>query len=133
MSCSATNGAGLASFQSVTLKRDATTPTITGLPVPGSCILWPPNHKLVTVATIGGSAGISGLLPGSFLVTGASNEPPGHFAPDIVITGGLVQLRAERLGDGTGRIYTLMATVKNKAGTSASATATCTVPHDQGN
>ena len=69
-------------------------------------------------------------------VTATSNEPanPG---PDIVITGsGLqprtVQLRAERLGTGTGRVYTITAKATNVAGVASTATATCTVPHDQG-
>jgi len=73
---------------------------------------------------------------GPMNVTGTSNEPadPG---PDIVISGSgldpyMVQLRAERLGAGTGRIYTLTATATDLAGNTATTTATCVVPHDQG-
>ena len=113
---------------------DTTPPTIASMPAPG-CTLWPPNNKLVDVATISASAGISGLS--SFNVTATSNEPanPG---PDIVITGvGLqprdVRLRAQRLGNGDGRIYTVTATATNGAGLTSTSTATCTVPHDQGN
>jgi hypothetical protein len=131
--CSATNGAGLSSSTSVVVKVDKTRPSVSGMPAAG-CTLWPPNDKLVQIATIAASAGVSGLA--SFSVAGSSNEPadPG---PDIVITGaGLeprtVQLRAQRLGNGSGRVYTLVATTVNSAGVSASVTATCTVPHDQG-
>jgi hypothetical protein len=108
-------------------------PVIIGMPAPG-CTLWPPNGKLVEVASISASAGV-GMLS-SFTVTATSNEPanPG---PDIAINGtGLqprtVQLRAARLGTGTGRVYTITASAANTAGLVVTATATCTVPHDQG-
>jgi hypothetical protein len=81
--------------------------------------------------------GLSGMESGLPVVTGTSNEPEdgpgdGNLAPDILITGGSVQLRAERSGTGTGRLYTLTATSSDLAGNDATATATCTVPHDQG-
>jgi len=117
-----------------TLRLDKTQPVIAGLPTPG-CSLWPPNHKLVQVATVTAGDGLSGVAPGSFNVTGVSNEPEnglgdGDQAPDIVIAGGTVQLRAERSGTGTGRLYTLTAIASDRAGTQATATTTCTVPHD---
>ena len=89
---------------------------------------------MIQVGTISASAGFAGLS--SFNVTAFSNElaNPG---PDIVITGtGLqprtVQLRAERLGTGNGRVYTIIATAANGAGVTRTSTATCTVVHDQG-
>ena len=111
-----------------------TAPVISGLPAAG-CTLSPANHKLVQVATVTASGSQSGLV--SFEVTGTSNEPPGSHDPDIVITGAgleprVVQLRAERLGTLGDRIYTLTATAKDLAGNTATAKATCTVPHDQG-
>lgn len=117
---------------------DKTPPIISGMPAPG-CALWPPNHKLITVATITASDPDSGLAPGSFKVTGTSNEPssdPNN--PEIVITpngsgGYVVQLQADRLGTGTGRVYTINATATDLAGNTATAMATCTVPHDQSN
>jgi len=83
------------------------------------------------------SDALSGLVPGSFQVTGTSNEPIDPNDPAIVITpngsgGFIVQLQADRLATGTGRIYTLMATANDFAGNSAAVTSTCTVPHDQG-
>jgi hypothetical protein len=70
-------------------------------------------------------------------VTGTSNEPIDPGDPAIVITpsgsgGFIVQLQADRLGNGTGRVYTLTATANDLAGNTATVTATCTVPHDQG-
>lgn len=112
-------------------------PVISGMPGPG-CSLWPPNGKLVHVATVMASDAVGGLLQGSFTVTGTSNEPSGGASnPEIVITPNgpdsyVVQLQARRLGTGNGRVYTLTATAKNSLGVATTATATCTVPHDQG-
>src|SRR5262249_7168100 len=105
---------------------------ISGLPLPG-CTLWPPDHKLVHVATVTATDNI-GLS--SFNVTVTSNEPPDPWDTDFVITGiglapRMVQLRAERLGTGTGRIYTITATATNSAGHTTAAMARCTVPHDR--
>ena len=121
--------------RSLTIRIDRTPPVISGLPAPG-CTLWPPNHKLVQVGTVTASDGLSGLVPGSLTIRGTSNEPPleigsGQTSPDIVITGPTVQLRAERSGTGTGRIYALTAEASDLAGNRATGTATCTVPHDQ--
>jgi hypothetical protein len=99
------------------------------------CSHWPPNHKLVKVATVTAADALSGLAAGSFHVTGSSNEPSsGLEDPQIVITpngaGGFdVQLQAERLGSGRGRVYSLSATAMDNAGNSSSVTATCVVPH----
>lgn len=110
---------------------------ISGMPGSG-CSLWPPNGKLVQVASVTASDAVGGILPGSFTVTGTSNEPQTDpDTPEIVITpngaGGFnVQLQAARLGTGTGRIYTLTASATNSAGVTTTSTVTCTVPHDQG-
>jgi len=113
---------------------DKTPPVLSGLPVAG-CTLWPPNHKFVTVATISGSDALSGLA--ALNVTGTSNEPMDPNNPDIIISGSgtqprTVQLRAERLGTGSGRVYTINTVATDAAGNTVSATSTCTVPHDQG-
>ena len=61
------------------------------------------NHKLVLVAIVTAADASSGLAPGSFKVTGTSNDPANG---QIVITGGpnqfLVQLGADK-----GEVYTL--------------------------
>ena len=116
---------------------DITPPVISGMPTAG-CTFWPPNQKLVSVATVTASDALSGIAPGSFKVIGTSNEYAADSkSPDIVITpnstgGYVVQLRADRLGNGNGRIYTLNATANDLAGNTATVTTTCTVPHDQG-
>jgi len=134
--CTATNGVGLTASVPITIKIDKTQPVVSGMPASG-CTLWPPNNKLVQVANVTAGDALSGLAPSSFKVTGTSNEPADPKDPQIVITpngsGGFsVQLQADRLGTGTGRVYTLTATAADLAGNLATATATCTVPHDQG-
>jgi hypothetical protein len=114
--------------------KDTTPPIISGLPAPNS-ILWPPNNKLVRVAIVTATDALSGLA--SFNVTGTSSEPSDPNNPDIVITGsGLgprtVQLRAQRLGTGKGRTYTLTATASDLAGNTTTVKTTVIVPHDQG-
>ncbi|MGC2745706.1 MAG: hypothetical protein WA672_21260 [Candidatus Angelobacter sp.] len=112
---------------------DKTPPALSGLPAAG-CILWPPDKKFVTVATVSAVDVLSGLT--SFSVTGTSNEPQNAKDPDIAIAGsGLgsrtVRLRADRLGPGTGRVYIITSTASDAAGNVMSASSTCVVPHDQ--
>jgi len=115
---------------------DKTPPVISGMPTAG-CSLWPPNHKLVQVAVVTAADGLSGLAPGSFQVMGTSNEPNSDSKnPQIVITpngsgGFVIQLEADRLGTGSGRVYTLTAVADDLAGNTATMTAICTVPHEQ--
>jgi hypothetical protein len=125
------------SFTSVVV--DTTPPVIAGMPGSG-CTLWPPNKKLVQVATVTASDDTM-VAPGTFTVSATSNQPiapTDPMYPDIIITptssgGYTIQLRADRLGNvATGRIYTLNATAADIVGNVATVTATCTVPHDQG-
>jgi hypothetical protein len=134
LTCSATNGAGLQTSVSVTVRVDKTPPAISGMPASG-CSVWPPNGKMAQVAAVNAADTLSGLAPNSFQISGASNEPPS--ASEISIapsgTGGyIVQLQADRFGTGTGRIYALTATATDLAGNTATLKAICTVPHDQG-
>lgn len=97
--------------------------------------LWPPNHKMSNVAV--NYAIVDNCGPVTVTLSVASNEPinglgDGDTAPDwIVVNNRLVQLRSERSGTGSGRIYTITITATDCAGQSGSATVTVTVPHDQ--
>ena len=132
----ATDNAGnVEQAKTLTVKIDKTPPVISGMPAAG-CTVWPPNHKLVRVAVVAASDALSGLAPGSFTVTGTSNEPIDPSDPAIVITpngsgGFVVQLQADRLGTGNGRVYALTAAASDLAGNTATVTVACTVPHDQ--
>jgi len=87
---------------------------------------------MVTVATVSASDGGSGLA--AFEVTATSSEAADPSA--IAIAGAgigprTVALRAERLGTGTDRVYTITASAVDNAGNATSAVASCTVPHNQ--
>jgi hypothetical protein len=60
-----------------------------------------------------------------------SNEPISK-ADAVIIDAHHVSLRAERLGGGTGRIYTITITATDSHGNTSRANVTVTVPHDQG-
>ncbi len=116
-------------------------PVLVGLCLPPSAsaavtpdVLWPPNHKYVTVtATVNASSDVSAIS----LLSVTSNEPDnglgdGDKANDIVILDDFTfDLRAERSGAGSGRIYTITYQVTNVCGNSTIVTATVTVPHNQ--
>jgi hypothetical protein len=113
--------------KTITVQIDKTPPVISGLPAPG-CTIWPPNHKLVQVATVTASDSLSGLLPGSFTITGTSNQPANG---GIVITGGPNQFNIQLSAD-KDAIYTLVAAAKDLAGNITTQQTICSVPHDQG-
>ena len=126
---------GKGSYISHIALADVTPPVISGMPGPG-CSIWPPNHKLVTVATITASDGESGGALDSLAVRVASSDTQGPGLPDFVVSpngsgGFVVRLRAERRGGGA-RVYTVTATATDAAGNVAQATSTCTVPANQG-
>jgi hypothetical protein len=113
---------------------DATPPEVLGMP--SNCSLWPPNKRMVLVATVTAIDAGSGLDSSSFEVSGSSNQPQNPDDPDVVVTqtaagAFTVHLRADRLGADSDRVYTLTATATDIAGNTATETATCVVPHDR--
>jgi hypothetical protein len=120
----------------VVVRLDRTPPVLAGLPTPG-CALWPPSHRLVRVGMVMATDLLSGLAMRGPDIQVQSNEPElglgdGDTAPDIVVEGGTIFLRAERSGRGMGRIYSITARATDRAGNTGMATATCLVPHDPG-
>lgn len=120
--------------------KDTQKPTIS---MSVTTALWPPNHKMVKVAS--GISSSDACYPSSSLsfgVTVSSNEVvnglgDGNTSPDWqVIRNGDgtfdVWVRAERSGNGTGRIYTITATSTDGSGNTATETRTVTVAHSQG-
>jgi WD40 repeat protein len=94
-------------------------------------VLWPPNHKLVpvtvTVSTSGGCGSVSCKI-----ISVSSNEPVDPDG-DWLITGNLtLKLRAERLGSGNGRVYTITVLCTDGSGNITTKTVAVTVSHDQG-
>ena len=140
LTCSVTNGAGLAASESVTLKIDLTPPTLTC--AVGPAVLGPPNHKLVPViANVSVADGVSG--PGGFTLEGVTSseadaglgngDTPGDIQGFAIGSDDRTgQLRAERSGSGSGRTYRLRYTGADIAGNAASCDAVTLVPHDNG-
>jgi hypothetical protein len=101
-------------------------------------VLWPANHKYVDVtATVVVSDNFD-PNPVVELVSIVSNEPDdglgdGDTADDIVIVDDFhFQLRAERSGQGEGRIYTITYKVTDACGNETFAVVTVSVPKSKG-
>ena len=111
---------------SVTPGANTGTPPSISSVTPSVTTIWPPNGKMVPVTIAAQATGTP--APVCAIASVSSNEPG---ANQWAITGALsVDLRAERLGSGTGRVYSIVVTCTNSAG-SASQTTTVSVPHDQ--
>ena len=95
-------------------------------------VLWPPNHKMIPVR-INVEATDDNALASTQIIDVKSNESssPGKKGPDWEITGPLtLNLRAERLGQGNGRIYTITIESEDDGGNLTTAEVTVVVPHD---
>jgi len=118
---------------------DTTPPTLSVTLTPA--IIWPPDNKMVTVnATINVHDDYD-PNPKIMLESITVNEPIGR--DDVKIQGGKLtdiysdirqfQLKAAREGSNkAGRIYTVTYVALDASGNQTTATATVTVPHDQG-
>ena len=139
----ATDAAGNSSTCSFTVTvKDIDPPVIT---LNGQTIaLWPPDHQYATVKVTDLVASASDLCDPSVNINSVviasvtSDEPEhgigdGNTSNDIVIGGDCksVQLRAERMGGGNGRVYTITFKVTDSSGNSTTATAQVTVPESQ--
>jgi hypothetical protein len=128
------NAGNIEVMRTITIRLDKTPPTVTCSPNPN--LLWPPNNKLVPVnVSVNVTDSLSG--PAGFnLVSVTSNEPDSGlgeiqgFVVGTPSTSG--QLQAQRLGSGSGRIYTFTYSGADRAGNLTSCTTTVSVPHDQG-
>ncbi|RZN42782.1 MAG: DUF11 domain-containing protein [Methanosarcinales archaeon] len=109
-------------------------------------VLWPPNHKYRTIE-IAECCVISvtdicdaGVDIDDVVITSVSSDEPenvqgegdGNTVDDIVIVDSqTVELRAERQGDGNGRVYTVNFEVTDDSGNTETGLCTVWVPHDQ--
>jgi hypothetical protein len=98
-------------------------------------LLWPPNHKYVTVTATASSSDPNVTIN---LIDVTSNEPDnglgdGDTPNDIVqLSDYSFNLRAERAGNGSGRIYTLTYEAIDACGYRSEVSATVTVPLSRG-
>lgn len=110
------------------------TPPVVGLRL-STTVLWPPNHKLVPVGlTIEAK---DECTPAANLVVRschATSSEPGDGDASVVMSGpfsGTAWLRAERLGGGSGRVYTIRCEVADTSGNVGIGGGTVVVPHSQ--
>jgi hypothetical protein len=132
----ATDMAGNMASDSVTVTViDTTPPEINATATPST--LWPPNHKYVEVHVTVTVYDICDPSPTLTFVSITSNEPDnnkgdGNTINDIVIINDFTfNLRAERSGTGSGRIYTITYKATDVSGNYAVASVTVEVPHNQ--
>ncbi|HYY59379.1 MAG TPA: lamin tail domain-containing protein [Pyrinomonadaceae bacterium] len=129
----ATDSAGRSASDTQTITViDATAPAITGVSV-DKPVLTLPNHRMVDVTVnyaatdnCGGAVNTSLSVSSNEAVNGLGD---GDAAPDWqLVDAHHVQLRAERSGQGNGRIYTITITATDGAGNTSTETVTVTVP-----
>jgi len=129
---------GVHGFVATPAGSDTTSPVITVSASPAT--LSPPNGRLVTV-TISGAITEERSGSGLHASTYQVMDEYGQIQPSGSVTPGpngryafTVQLQASRRGnDQDGRRYTIVVSATDMAGNLGVASATVTVPHDQGN
>lgn len=119
-----------APMASATIKIDRTAPVLNASVTPSQ--LWPPNHRLVTVTPAVQASDNLDPAPVVQLVSVTCADRSGCDAGDIVVqANGTIQLRAERAGNGNGRVYTLTYSARDAAGNITTRSAIVTVPHNR--
>ena len=126
----ASNALHTTSVTRTVLVVDTTGPAIGGFSLTPEA-LGAPNHKMVDVALLYSTADASGIVTCSVAVScneATNGRGDGNTADDWqVVTDRHLRLRAERSGQGTGRIYLVTLTCQDDAGNVSSASATATV------
>jgi rhamnogalacturonan endolyase len=113
--------------------QDTTAPVFNSLTVDPNQLLVP-NHKMVAVTVTADVTDVVDPSPVTRIISVTSNESiddtgDGSTEPDWEITGDLtLNLRAERSGSGSGRVYTITVESRDSAGNVSTQTVTVTVP-----
>ena len=130
---SATNSASCSTTVNVV---DTTPPVIHSITASPN-VLWPPNHKMITIKVHADVTDTCGTATWK-IISVSSNESAtgkgsGHSMADWKITGDhTVELRAERSGQGkSGRVYTITIQAVDQSGNTSKGTVTVSVPHDR--
>jgi hypothetical protein len=116
--------------------QDTIPPTIMDISSDPS-VLWPPNHKMVSVTVSLVTSDVCDPSHTCRIVDVVSDESvtgpgSGSTDPDWEITADLsVDLRAERSGPGDGRRYEIVVRCEDASGNSSMASTFVRVPHDQ--
>jgi hypothetical protein len=98
--------------------------------------LWPPQHKMVSVGVLGvtdpDGDPVTITIDSVYQDEVLNGQGDGDTAPDAVINGGTVDLRAERDGTANGRVYYINFTASDGKGGTCSGTVEVGVNHDLG-
>ncbi|MFA7003673.1 MAG: PKD domain-containing protein, partial [Verrucomicrobiia bacterium] len=97
--------------------------------------LWPPNHKMVPVSIVGVTDPNNNKVTITILAV-TQDEPvnglgDGDTGPDAIIQGDKMLLRAERSGDGNGRVYHISFIADDGDGGTCAGTVKVSVPRDR--
>src|SRR5215813_8708454 len=144
--CTVTEQSGLSASCSFTVTVTDTVPPVIASTSASPDTLWPPNHKLVPISITVSASDNCDPSPSCRIVSVTANEPvlgpgSGNTEPDWVIADPGpkvspavlgVELRAERAGGGSGRVYRIDATCADASGNATGGDTSVTVPHDQG-
>lgn len=136
----AKDDSGNSATGSMTVHVVDTTPPVVGFTLTPN-VLWPPNHKMVTIRAAVTATDICDAAPAVRLLSITSDEPDdapglgdGATVQDIQAAIGTgtrtFKLRAERAGELDGRVYTVTYTATDASGNTGTATTTVRVPHD---
>ena len=122
--------------------EDTTSPEISVAPDP--LMLWPPNHgyhdlSVSDFVTGAGDNCDADVSVGNVIITEVHSDESengigdGNTVNDIVLSGDCasVDLRAERKGNGNGRVYTLMVASTDGSGNTGTAVYSVHVPHNK--
>ncbi len=135
----ATDDSGNSGTCTATVTVEDTTPPTIEVTL-NRTVLWPPNHKLVTITADVVVEDVCDNDPTFVLTSITSDEPDNGLGdgdrpddiqgadfgtPDVEF-----QLRSERQGGGDGREYTIVYTVTDGSGNATSFTVVVLVPHD---
>lgn len=126
---------------STTLTVQDTTPPSVQSAWASPAVLWPPDHRLVPVHVSVQATDSCGAVTSKIIAVRSNEAVPGKGkgngkgksdpAPDWVVTGDLaLNLRADRTGPGSGRVYTITIESRDAAGNRTTRDVTVTVPHD---
>jgi hypothetical protein len=98
-------------------------------------VLWAPNHQLVPIAILGVTDPDEDAV--TITATGVTQDEPvtgkgdGNTSPDAVIQARAASVRAERAGNGNGRVYQISFTADDGHGGTCTGAVKVGVPHSQ--